>query len=146
MSSRGVDGPLLLDTHVWIWLMEAVPGRLGPATRALVDRVAVRNGLRVSAMSTWEVAMLESRGRVSLTLDCRAWMRRSLAAPGLQLQALTPDIAIESTRLPGDPGDDPVDRILIATARLTGSTLATRDQRILDYAATGRLRAVAAGD
>jgi len=78
MSSRGVDGPLLLDTHVWIWLMEAVPGRLGPATRALVDRVAVRNGLRVSAMSTWEVAMLESRGRVSLTLDCRAWMRRSL--------------------------------------------------------------------
>ncbi|MBA3296254.1 MAG: type II toxin-antitoxin system VapC family toxin [Acidobacteria bacterium] len=146
MSSRGIDGPLLLDTHVWIWLMEAVRGRLGPATRALVERGAGRNALRVSTMSAWEVAMLESRGRVTLTLDCRAWMRRALDAPGLQLQALTPDIAIESTRLPGDPGHDPVDRILIATARLTGSTLVTRDERLLDYAATGRLRAVAAGD
>lgn len=146
MTSARPDGPLLLDTHVWIWLMEAVPGRIGRSTLALINRGATRHGLRVSAMSAWEVAMLESRGRVSLTLDCRAWVRRALDAPGLQLQALTPDIAIESTRLPGDPGSDPVDRILIATARLTGSTLVTRDERMLDYAASGRLRAIAAGE
>ncbi|CAN5498721.1 type II toxin-antitoxin system VapC family toxin [soil metagenome] len=142
MSSREATGPVLLDTHTWIWLMEGLADRLGTSTRRLIDEAARMASVRVSAMSIWEIAMLESRGRITLSLDCRAWIRRALTAPGLQLQPLTPDIAIESTRLPGDPGRDPVDRILVATARLSGGTLVTQDDRLLDYAATGRLRAV----
>jgi PIN domain nuclease of toxin-antitoxin system len=48
---------------------------------------------------------------------------------------LSPSIAVESWELPGTFHADPADRIIVATARVTGATLLTRDRRILDYAA-----------
>jgi PIN domain nuclease of toxin-antitoxin system len=60
-------------------------------------------------------------------------------APGVRLLELTPDIAIESTRLPGTPHGDPADRIMMASARLTGGRLATCDRGIIDYSTQGHL-------
>jgi PIN domain nuclease of toxin-antitoxin system len=54
---------------------------------------------------------------------------------------MTPDIAIESTRLPGVLHGDPADRIMIATARAMGASLMTCDRAILHYANAGHLRA-----
>ncbi len=54
---------------------------------------------------------------------------------------LTPRILIESTRLPGGLHLDPVDRILVATARELGLTLVTRDKLLLAYARKGHLNA-----
>jgi PIN domain nuclease of toxin-antitoxin system len=45
-------------------------------------------------------------------------------------------------QLPGRLHDDPIDRILVATARREGLTLITRDRAILDYAAQGHVRAL----
>src|SRR5438309_272326 len=55
------------------------------------------------------------------------------ATPGLSLYPLTPEIAIESSRLPGQFHGDPADRILLATARMTGARLLTKDERLLAY-------------
>jgi len=65
-------------------------------------------------------------------------------APGLSLEPLSPTIAIESCHLPAGFRSDPVDHMIVATARVIGATLMTRDQRILDYAAAGHLIAAAA--
>ena len=46
---------------------------------------------------------------------------------------LTPEIAIESTRLPGEFHRDPADQIIVATARVHKCPLVTADERILDY-------------
>jgi PIN domain nuclease of toxin-antitoxin system len=54
---------------------------------------------------------------------------------------LTPEIAVESSRLPGPFHNDPIDRILAATARIEGLILVTRDRAILDYARHGHVRA-----
>ena len=45
------------------------------------------------------------------------------------------DLAIvqEAWSLPGEFHADPVDRILVATARLRGYTILTADRRILEY-------------
>ena len=123
---------LLLDTHVWLWLV----GGAEPLKRTVLSAVegAARRGrIRVSAISVWEVAMLEAKGRIRLAKDCLAWVQEALAAPGTSLVPLTPEIAVESSRLPGDFHGDPADRILIATARLLDATLLTRDERILTY-------------
>ena len=123
---------LLLDTHVWIWVV----GGVEPLKRSVLSAVegAARGGrIRVSAISVWEVAMLEAKGRIRLTKDCLAWVQEALAAPGTSLVSLTPEIAVESSRLPGTFHGDPADRILVATARLLGGTLLTRDERILAY-------------
>ena len=96
----------------------------------------------VSAISVWEIAQLEAARRIQLSVDVRAWVGRALAFPGVQLKGLSPAIAIESTRLPGSLHRDPADRILIATARLTGAALVTCDERILTYAKQGHVKVI----
>lgn len=133
----------LLDTHVWVWLMAGEePLRSSPA-RAVLEAAVPAQRLRVSILSVWEVAMLESKGRLGLPSGCEAWIRQALAAPGICLAALTPQIAVASTRLPGQLHGDPADRILVATARALGARLVTRDRRLLDYGAAGHVEALA---
>ncbi len=131
--------PILLDTHVWVWLMEGSEREISVSCRQSLEKASVESALVVSVMSVWEIAMLDVKARVQLSLDCRAWVDKALTAPGIRLQALTPAIAIESTRLPAVVHGDPVDRILIATARRIGASLATKDERILKYATGGHV-------
>ncbi len=133
---------LLLDTHVWIWLLSDEGEMKLSAVRALEE--AARRGLvRVSAISVWEVAMLEAKGRIRLAKECLAWVDEALRAPGIALVPLTPEIAVESSRLPGGFHGDPADRILVATARRLGATLVTRDERILAYGKAKHLNVMA---
>ena len=94
-------------------------------------------------MSIWEVGLLDAKGRISLNLPCLDWVRTALARSGALTVGLSPEIAVESHRLPGRLHNDPVDRILAATARTEALTLLTRDRALLDYAAQGHLRALA---
>ena len=94
-------------------------------------------------MSIWEVGMLEAKGRIHLAMSCLEWVREALVTPGLSLLDVTPEIAVESSRLPGEFHGDPVDRILVASARISGSTLLTKDRKILDYGAEGHVKVVA---
>jgi len=133
-----VKAPLLLDTHTLIWLMEGA-SRLSRTARKLAEEAAKDGVLRVSAISLWEIATLESKGRLSFDRDCQTWINEMLASPGLHLVPLTPEIAVQSTRLPGTIHGDPADRILIATARVLNATLLTADDKILAYAKAGYL-------
>lgn len=134
-----VGPPLLLDTHVWIWLMDGARHEVGRRALGAVEAAAARGRVMVSAISVWEVAMLGAKGRVRFSMEVGEWVRRSLEAPGLRLAGLSPEIAVESARLPGTAHGDPADRILIATARVSGATLVTRDAKILEYAESGHL-------
>jgi PIN domain nuclease of toxin-antitoxin system len=130
-----MDKALLLDTHVWIWLMNDGPQEIQAAALSRIEDS--RTPLYVAAISAWEVAMLEAKGRIRLPVDCLEWIHRALNAPRLSLLALTPGIAVASTRLPGDVHGDPADRILLATAREHNLVLVTRDERLLAYGTTG---------
>jgi PIN domain nuclease of toxin-antitoxin system len=130
----------ILDTHVWIWLMEGTSGELSNAAVALIEEAANGSRLVVSAISVWEVAMLEAKGRITLSRSIHEWMNEALTASGLRVAELSPAIALESARLPGEPHGDLADRIIIATARVLGATLITCDERILDYGKSGHLQ------
>lgn len=135
--------PVLLDTHVWVWLMLG-DSRLGGANRRMLEKAVPDGRLRVSVISVWEVAMLEAKGRLALAADCESWVREALAAPGVRLAEITPHIAIASTRLPGVFHSDPADRMLIATARESEAALLTADEAILQYGSEGHVHAVRA--
>lgn len=130
---------LLLDTHTWIWLI-ADNGQIAPTTRQVVASAQKERILFASVISVWEAANLEAKGRVQLGAGVHAWLEQSLADDGIQLLPLTPEIAVASTRLPGNLHRDPADGILAATARIEGLTLLTRDVRLLDYGRKGHLR------
>jgi PIN domain nuclease of toxin-antitoxin system len=127
------DQPLLLDTHCWIWSQFGLDQEFSPAGLALFRKAASDSILRLSIISVWEVALLESKRRIHLEMDCGAWVNQALKTPGLSLIPLTPEIAVESTRLPGSIHGDPADRILVATARNIGARLMTRDRQLLKY-------------
>lgn len=122
---------LLLDTHVWIWLM------LGDERLNLSFRHAVEQNkeelILVSAISVWELGMLVERKRIQLEIDCLDWIEQAFASSPINLIPLTPRIAIQSTRLPETLHGDPADRILISTAHEYNAILITHDQKILDY-------------
>lgn len=130
---------LLLDTHVWIWTVEGVTAELAAPAIARIEQASDAGAVRVAAISIWEVAMLEARGRLRLALEIDEWIGQALAAPGTQLVPLSLEIAVDSSRLPGDPVGDPADRLLIATARRIGATLVTCDERVLAYGGSGHL-------
>lgn len=60
-------------------------------------------------------------------------METALSYPGIRLLDLTPQITIESIRLPGEFHRDPADQIIVATARIYDAPLLTFDEKILNY-------------
>jgi PIN domain nuclease of toxin-antitoxin system len=136
--------PLLLDTHVLVWLMEDST-KMSESVYAELDQAADADDLIVSAITPWEIALLVSKGKLRLTRDVGEWMDLALQLPGIRLEPLSPAIAVASTRLPWEVHSDPADRILLATARRLDATLVTVDRLILDYAAQGFVKCLAAG-
>jgi PIN domain nuclease of toxin-antitoxin system len=124
---------LLLDTHCWIWMALGETTRFRPAAVRRIEQAARAGSLLVSVISVWETAMLESKGRIRFQKPCLDWVREALDTPGLTLAPITPEIAVDSSRLPGDFHGDPADRILVATARSLGVPLLTRDSKLVEY-------------
>ena len=133
--------PLLLDTNAAIWLSR---DELKASTSDILDEAA-RAGVAtyVSPISAWEVGQLVSRNRLNLGTTPQLWFGRILAMPNVRLAELSPDILIAASFLPGTPPRDPMDRILIATARELAATLVTRDREMLAYGERGNVSVLA---
>ncbi len=121
---------ILLDTHVLIWLAEASP-RLGAEAREQADEALGRDELMVSAISFWETAMLQSRGRLEIDVPVADW-RVALLRLGISEVAIDGEVGIDAALLEGFHGD-PADRLITATAKRLGATLLTADERILAW-------------
>lgn len=87
----------------------------------------------VSAISCWEVAKLVELKKIQLPLEIEEGVGSALQSPRISLLELSPEIAIESTRLPGGFHRDPADQIIVATARIFGCPLLTTDERLRSY-------------
>jgi PIN domain nuclease of toxin-antitoxin system len=130
----------LLDTHVWIWSQET-PERLGGDTRRRLADVDEER--LVSPVSTLEIARLLDLGLLHLKHAFAEWRTQSLAHLHAVLIPLTHEIAAEAYNLPAKFHKDPIDRVLVATARIERLILVTADDLILRYPHVKTLRATA---
>ncbi len=121
---------VLLDTHALWWLLGGEVN-LGREALRLVQAALRSDGLIVSAISFWEIAMLIRRRKLSLDTSVSAW-RQQVLQLGIKEVAVTGDIGIVAVELSDFPAD-PADRIIAATASLGGATLLTADERILGW-------------
>jgi PIN domain nuclease of toxin-antitoxin system len=133
---------LLLDTCAAIWVAEKEVIS-EQAIDALNDAVDKDESVYVSMISSWEIGLLVARGRLPLSMDPLAWFERLLDIPGMRLADISPRILVGSSFLPGHPPNDPMDRIILATAREGGYRLVTRDKHLLAYAEDGHVQAIA---
>jgi PIN domain nuclease of toxin-antitoxin system len=122
---------IVLDTHIWVWWVHE-DEQLTQAQREVITANET-DLIGVSLISCWEIAKLVEYGRLELPCSLEEWFEQALSYPGVQLLTLTPEIAIESTQLPGEFHRDPADQIIVATARVYGCPLVTSDDKILSY-------------
>jgi PIN domain nuclease of toxin-antitoxin system len=122
----------VVDTHVLVW-MDADDRRLGARARRAIDRALAAQELAVSAISYWEIAMLQAKGRVKIRPALSTWRQDQLRAGLIEL-AVDGAIGIEAAGLVAFHGD-PADRLIVAAARAHGATLITADERILSWKA-----------
>ena len=121
---------IVLDTHVLAWA-DSDERKLGRKAKALINRLWGAGGVAVCAMTFWEIALLQSRGRIRLPVGVSEWRERLLAAGLLELP-VDGATAVKSVELGGLP-DDPADRLIIAAALAQGAALMTADERLLGW-------------
>lgn len=137
-----MTGKLLLDTCAIIWIALSEP--IAPeAVAALRAAGAAGEKVRVSPISAWELGLLSYKKRLATARSPLSIFGEVVATPGIRIEALSPEVLIEASFLPGIFHRDPADRILIATARAFDLMLVTRDRVILNYAKEGHVRALA---
>lgn len=135
-----ISSPLiLLDTHVWLWYV-AKEASLKEAAKEQIKQAINDGHAYFSAMTAWEICFLDKNNRINLDAACEIWIEDVIKKSGIQEVPVTRDIAVEANSLPGNLHKDPVDRILVATARKRNMILATRDGKILKYAEDGHLQ------
>lgn len=77
--------------------------------------------------------MLERRGRLVLTMELDQWLATVKSIEPVRVASLSDQVAIDSTRLPGEFHKDPADRFIVALARHLNAPLLTADRKIRDY-------------
>jgi PIN domain nuclease of toxin-antitoxin system len=118
---------LLLDTHIWIWMV-LEPSRLSRRVARALDEA--ENQLWLSPISVWELLMLAQKGRVQLNEDAVLWTRQTLEQLQLHEAPLTTEVALETSTL-SLTHSDPSDRLIAASAKVFDLTLVTADEKLI---------------
>lgn len=124
---------IVLDTHALVWWVNGEMEQRSLAASEAIESRRREGRLAISSISSWEVAMLVARGRISLSMDVASWLRRIETIEGVRFISVDNEIAVKAVELPGDFHKDPADRIIVATARKLGAAVVTADEKIRAY-------------
>lgn len=120
---------VLLDTHVWIWWLTPRSALSQKEIDAL-DRLARAGDLAIASISLWEVQMLQAKQRLQLPTSLAEWLGMAADARVVRILPLDVDAVLALDALPESFHGDPADRVIVATARAHGLSLATHDAAI----------------
>jgi PIN domain nuclease of toxin-antitoxin system len=124
----------LLDTHVWIWVMDGDTRGVGPRTRRRLQRAVAEESIHISIASVFEIAALHASGRLRLSLPVDRWIDQAVTGLRARLVDISLAVALDAARTARAVLPDPMDRFIVATARHVDATVLTRDRAVLDYA------------
>jgi PIN domain nuclease of toxin-antitoxin system len=105
---------------------------LSEVARTVVEEERIARGIRVSAISVWELCMLVKKGRLVLTVSPATFLRHAERLSYLDYLPVDNQIARASVGLP-DVHADPADRLIVATALALSCPIVSRDGRLAVY-------------
>jgi PIN domain nuclease of toxin-antitoxin system len=120
---------VLVDTHVWLWMLTA-PERLTGPVRAIVEDTD--NVVLLSAASAWEIAIKYGLGKLPLPQPPAVYVPARMASTGVLPLPVTHRHALRVADLPAEHAD-PFDRLLIAQAQLEDLPILTADEAFARY-------------
>lgn len=120
---------VLLDTHVWLWMVQE-PAQLNPAARAILGDAD--SLLVLSAASSWEIAIKCSLGKVELPGSVRDFVASRMRRDLVDGLPVTHAHALQVARLPL-LHRDPFDRLLVAQAQVERIPIMTADAKVARY-------------
>ena len=120
---------IVLDTHIWHWWINQIPGRLTPN---LIERIETADRIGVSAISCFEMAWLVRHRRIDLELSLDEWFSTVEASATVEFLPVTSAIARQAVALP-EHHKDPQDRLIIATALVNDAQLISLDAQFPAY-------------
>lgn len=120
---------VLLDTHVFLWLVGDHPNLSATAKAIFLES---DNELLISAASGFEIAVKHGLGKLALSDSPAAFMRDRIANNGLVELPITMSHATTLQELPLHHRD-PFDRLLIAQAMAEGIPLLSADKQLAAY-------------
>lgn len=124
---------LLLDTHVFLWVVADSP-RLSATARDLIGRA---DEVHVSVASLWEVSIKAATGKIVADVDSLAG---AIEGSGMIALPVSLAHAVQVSRLPLHDGHkDPFDRLLLAQAMTEPLVLLTADRKLEAYGAPLRI-------
>jgi PIN domain nuclease of toxin-antitoxin system len=123
---------LLLDTDTLIWWL-LDDKRLGVRSRSLI-RLTARGKLAVSVATWMELGHLQRRADIRFR-ETIPTIRKRVIEGGMVEREVTGAVALDAADL-SELSPNPMDRLLAATARQSGATLVTSDDRILGWDGT----------
>lgn len=120
---------LLLDTQVWLWML-GEPGRLGSAaTEMLTDE---KNGVLLSAASSWEIAIKHQLGKLQLPEPPDRYVPNRMRSSGVLGIPIEHAHALAVASLPLHHRD-PFDRLLVAQAQVEDLPIVSVDGQLARY-------------
>src|ERR1700722_16160723 len=119
---------MILDTFALLWLASGSK----KLSRATLKEINESAAVYVSAVSGFEIAIKEAKGKLKLPQPPQEWFEKAVEHHGLTVLALELNVCITAARLPAIH-DDPCDRFIIATAKLNGLQVVTADGRFEEY-------------
>jgi PIN domain nuclease of toxin-antitoxin system len=120
---------VLLDTCALLWLA-ADQQKLSVKAKKEIEKSA--NGLFISAISAFEIAIKFRNKKLLLPLPPQEWFPQAIDFHGIREVPLTSAIAISAAILP-PVHNDPCDRIIIATAQIHSMRIITCDPLFAGY-------------
>lgn len=124
---------IILDTHIVVWWVGRDPQLSDKAIHAIEREASTNGNILISSISAWEVSMLVTKDRLTLTMDVDTWLQTVSDIECVRFVPVDNKVAIESTRLPGQFHKDPADRMIVSLARHLSIPLVTADEKILNY-------------
>lgn len=119
----------LADTVVFLWMIFQ-PEKIAKGALEIIENG--KNTIYLSAVSSWEIAIKFSLGKLEFRQDPKALLTEMMARMGVESLPITHQHALETARLPFHH-KDPFDRLLIAQAGIEKLPVVTPDAVFKKY-------------